>query len=68
MLLAFYRHIIRSLSYGGAIIVVGTVVLMVTFVASITATFTDCHPFTHYYIVVPDPGLYSFLITFAITA
>jgi hypothetical protein len=63
MLLAFYSNVIQTLSYGGAIIASGTVVLSVTFVVSVVVTFTDCRRFRHYYIVVPDPGLYSSLVT-----
>jgi hypothetical protein len=48
------------------VIVAGTVVLAVTFVVSIIVTFTDCDPFSHYYIVVPDPGMYLRLITLSI--
>lgn len=30
--------------------------LVVTFVAVVIATLTECHPFNHYWQVVPDPG------------
>ena len=46
--------------------------LLVTFVAVVVATLSECQPFTHYWQVVPDPGPrcrqgYAHLLTMGVT-
>ncbi|KAE8357774.1 hypothetical protein BDV27DRAFT_151045 [Aspergillus caelatus] len=57
ILLDTYRHLLRNLSWER--ITLGTYVLIfaATYVTVQIVTFTECDPFDHYWIVLPDPGV-----------
>ncbi|KAJ1714383.1 hypothetical protein F9C07_2231600 [Aspergillus flavus] len=59
ILLDTYRHLLRNLSWER--ITLGTYVFIfaATYVTVQIVTFTECDPFDHYWIVLPDPGLCS---------
>lgn len=37
-------------------------ILFATFVVAQVTTFTECHPFYLYWQVIPDPGMYHWLL------
>lgn len=48
------------------------ILLAITFLAALIGDLGECHPFTHYYQVIPDPGPqcrqgYAFLFTMGIS-
>ncbi|KAE8335785.1 hypothetical protein BDV24DRAFT_155705 [Aspergillus arachidicola] len=57
ILLDTYRHLLRNLSWER--ITLGTYVFIfaATYVTVQIVTFTECNPFDHYWIVLPDPGV-----------
>ncbi|KAH8689480.1 hypothetical protein BGW36DRAFT_308633 [Talaromyces proteolyticus] len=56
VLLDTYRRLIRHMSWEKITLWAYGVVFAATYVVVQTVTFTECHPFDRYWIVLPDPG------------
>ncbi|KAH8594012.1 hypothetical protein B0O99DRAFT_184777 [Bisporella sp. PMI_857] len=54
VLLTFYNGLLKDLPAGRRAIMIVWVILGLTFVATITSTFTECRPFNHYWKVLPE--------------
>jgi hypothetical protein len=57
VLLIFYNQLLWSFSWGAFTIKTFAGILLVTWIVSIIVTFTECHPFSNYWTVIPDPGM-----------
>ncbi|CZT13029.1 uncharacterized protein RAG0_16640 [Rhynchosporium agropyri] len=56
VLLMFYRHLVRDMSWGSVTMNVFGCMFALTFSASMISTFVECRPFHLYWQVIPDPG------------
>lgn len=56
VLLLFYSGIVKGLSWGKKTVTLFWALLAVTCIADIVVTFTGCHPFHHYWKILPKTG------------
>lgn len=56
VLLEFYRKLVKDMPWATVTLICYLVVFIVTFCLSIIFTFVECHPFSLYWRVIPDPG------------
>ncbi|KAE8163811.1 hypothetical protein BDV40DRAFT_287507 [Aspergillus tamarii] len=57
ILLDTYRHLLRNLSWERITLGTYVSIFAATYVTVQIVTFTECDPFDHYWIVLPDPGV-----------
>lgn len=63
VLLDTYRRLIAHLRWEKITITTYIAVFAATYVTVQIVTFTECDPFNHYWIVLPDPGIYLFFFS-----
>ena len=56
MLLAFYRRLVKDMSWGRPTLLIYMGIFMLTFSVSIVVTFVECKPIAKFWRVFPDPG------------
>ncbi|KAE8147586.1 hypothetical protein BDV25DRAFT_30307 [Aspergillus avenaceus] len=56
ILLDTYRHLLRNLSWERITISSYLFIFLATYATVQIVTFTECNPFNHYWMVLPDPG------------
>lgn len=57
VLLDTYRRLLRQLRWEKVTMISYIGIFAATYVTVQTVTFTECDPFSHYWIVLPDPGI-----------
>jgi hypothetical protein len=56
VLLEFYRKLVKDMPWAKPALICYLVTFIITFCLSIIFTFVECHPFSLYWRVIPDPG------------
>lgn len=57
VLLDTYRRLLRHLRWEKATMISYIGIFAATYVTVQIVTFTECDPFNHYWMVLPDPGI-----------
>lgn len=63
VLLEFYKKLVKDMPWAKPTLICYLVIFIITFCLSIIFTFVECHPFSLYWVVIPDPGKTLFLIS-----